>query len=92
MKTEEIFRREREAYVAELQARLLGCLPPDCYQLSPDSSEMLERFWFLFVRETGGARLDILLADNAFDSEAVGRSRRVDVLARCESDGMRLRT
>lgn len=64
----------------EETARLLDCLPPDRYEMSSDSSEMLERLGFLFIRETGGARLDILLAENAFDVEAVRRSRRVEVL------------
>lgn len=61
-------------------SRLLECLPPHLYELSPDSSELLRRFGFLFIKDTGGVRIDLLLTDTAFDVEAIARRRKVEPL------------
>jgi hypothetical protein len=57
--------------------RLLACLPADKYEVPINALDILERLGFLFIRCAGGLRIDLLLAETAFDAQAVARSRLV---------------
>jgi hypothetical protein len=58
--------------------RLLGSLPPDYRRLSPEPEDTLRRVGFLFVEDVNGIRIDLLLAETAFDAEAMTRGRQIE--------------
>src|SRR5262245_35348258 len=62
------------------RSRLLAAMPADSYEIPSESDELLQRFGFLFIRDTDGIRIDLLLSETAFDLEAVGRNQTVEVL------------
>jgi len=59
--------------------RLLKLLTPDYKPLITDSLPALTRTGILFVQDSLGTRLDILLSDTPFDVEAIRRARRVEL-------------
>jgi hypothetical protein len=61
-------------------SRLLACLSPDRFQLSPDSSDVLRRLGFLFMKDADGVRIDLLLAETAYDVEAISRRQTVETM------------
>src|SRR5262245_11000201 len=50
---------------------LLSAMPADSYEIPSESDDLLQRFGFLFIRDTDGIRIDLLLSETAFDLEAV---------------------
>jgi len=59
--------------------RLLNVLKPDYTPLLPNPAESLKRQAILFVRDTYGTRLDLLLAETPYDVEAIQRGREVEI-------------
>jgi hypothetical protein len=59
--------------------RLLALLSPDYTPLLPDPRRALREQGMLFVQDATGARLDLLLADTAYDVEAIQRGRPIEV-------------
>jgi len=60
-------------------SRLLAALSPDYISLLPDPREALRRQAMVFVQDTAGTRLDLLLADTPYDVLAVQRGRAVEL-------------
>lgn len=67
----------------EESQRLVALLKPQYICLAKDPEKTLREVGFLFVRESGGPRIDLLLADTAFDEEAIRRAKPVDVAPGC---------
>jgi len=61
----------------DMAPRLLEAIGPDYIPLQPDPLTALVRSGVLFVQDAYGTRLDLLLADVSFDSEAIQRAREV---------------
>ena len=61
-------------------ARLIKALPSEFHLLSKEPEETLQRLGFLFVQDVTGIRLDLLLAETAFDAEAVARGIQMEPL------------
>ncbi len=59
--------------------RLLSVLASDYTSLLPDPRQTLRRQAMVFVQDTLGTRLDILLADTPYDVLAIQRGRDVEV-------------
>jgi hypothetical protein len=59
--------------------RLLAVLASDYTSLLPDPRQALRQQAMLFVQDTLGTRLDVLLADTPYDILAVQRGRDVEV-------------
>lgn len=59
--------------------RLLAVLANDYVLLAEDPLATLRKMGFLFVQDQSGVRLDLLLADTAFDREVVRRARPVEM-------------
>ncbi|GAB4533975.1 MAG: hypothetical protein Kow0063_16630 [Anaerolineae bacterium] len=57
--------------------RLLEAIGPDYIPLQPEPLVALARSGVLFVQDAYGTRLDLLLADVSFDTEAIQRAREV---------------
>lgn len=57
--------------------RLLEAIGPDYTSLQPEPLAALARSGVLFVQDACGTRLDLLLADVSFDTEAIQRAREV---------------
>jgi hypothetical protein len=59
--------------------RLLAVLTPDYVSLLPDARRALRQQAMVFVQDTAGTRLDLLLADTAYDIPAIQRGRDVEL-------------
>lgn len=59
--------------------QLLAVLGADYDPLSPNAREMLRRQAMVFVQDSLGARLDLLLADTPYDVSAIDRGRDVEI-------------
>jgi hypothetical protein len=59
--------------------RLLAALASDYTSLLPDPRQALRQQAMLFVQDTLGTRLDVLLADTPYDVLAIQRGRDVEV-------------
>jgi hypothetical protein len=59
--------------------RLLAMLTPDYISLLPEPRQMLQKQGMVFVQDTLGTRLDVLLADTPYDATAIQRGREVEV-------------
>lgn len=59
--------------------RLLGLLSPDYSSLLPDPVGALQHQGMVFVQDTTGTRIDLLLADTPYDLAAIQRGREVEV-------------
>jgi hypothetical protein len=59
--------------------RLLAILTPDYTPLLPDPRQALREQAMLFVQDSAGTRLDLLLADTPYDVQAIRRGRIVEV-------------
>lgn len=59
--------------------RLLTVLAPDYSSLLPDPRQTLRQQAMVFVQDTAGVRLDLLLADTPYDALAIQRGRDVQV-------------
>lgn len=59
--------------------RLLAVLPPDYAPLLPDPRRALKEQAMLFVQDSAGTRLDLLLADTPYDVQAIRRGQSVEV-------------
>lgn len=59
--------------------RLLGLLGSDYRSLLPDPRAAIERQALVFVQDSLGTRLDLLLADTPYDVTAVQRGREVEL-------------
>lgn len=59
--------------------RLLSALADQYVLLADDPQATLQRMGFLFVQDSTGVRLDLLLADTEFDREVVRRARPIEV-------------
>lgn len=59
--------------------QLLAVLGTDYSPLSPNAREMLRRQAMVFVQDSLGARLDLLLADTPYDVLAIERGRDVEI-------------
>ena len=60
-------------------SRLLAVLSPDYISLLPDPHETLRKQAMVFVQDTAGTRLDLLLADTPYDVLAVQRGHAVEL-------------
>ena len=59
--------------------RLLAVLSPDYAPLLPDPRRALKEQAMLFVQDSAGTRLDLLLADTPYDVQAIRRGQSVEV-------------
>lgn len=59
--------------------RLLAALSPDYASLLPDPRRALKEQAMLFVQDSAGTRLDLLLADTPYDVQAIRRARIAEV-------------
>jgi len=59
--------------------RLLTVLAPDYVSLLPDPRQALQKQAMIFVQDTLGTRLDLLLADTPYDVVAIQRGRDVEL-------------
>ncbi len=59
--------------------RLLGIIVPDYVPAQPDPLQALKRSGILFVQDSQGTRLDLLLAETSFDVAAIERARMVEL-------------
>lgn len=59
--------------------RLLAALTNDYALLADNPLTTLQKMGFLFVQDRAGVRLDLLLADTAFDREVVRRARPTEI-------------
>ena len=59
--------------------QLLELLSNQYFILSSDPAENLRKHGLIFVRDTLGTRLDLLLADTPYDVLAIQRGRRIEV-------------
>jgi hypothetical protein len=59
--------------------RLLDILSPLYQPLLPDPGEMLRKQAVVFIRDSTGTRLDLLLADTPYDVIAVQRGREIEI-------------
>jgi hypothetical protein len=59
--------------------RLLALLIPDYTPLLPDPRLALREQAMLFVQDSAGTRLDLLLADTPYDVQAIQRGQLVEV-------------
>ena len=59
--------------------RLLAVLSPDYTSLLPDPRQTLKKQAMVFVQDTLGTRLDLLLADTPYDVVAIQRGRDVEL-------------
>jgi hypothetical protein len=59
--------------------RLLETLSTDYQSLRPDPGETLRKQGLLFIQDSAGIRLDILLADTPYDVSAIRRGRDVEI-------------
>ncbi len=59
--------------------RLLAILMPDYVSLLPDPRKALRQQAMVFVQDTAGTRLDLLLADTPYDVLAIQRGRDVEL-------------
>lgn len=62
---------------------LISLLKPRYICLAQEPEKTLREVGFLFVRAAGGPRIDLLLADTAFDEEAVQRAKPIVVGPSC---------
>ena len=59
--------------------QLLAVLTPDYVSLLPDPRKALRQQAMIFVQDTAGTRLDLLLADTPYDVLAIQRGRDVEL-------------
>jgi hypothetical protein len=59
--------------------RLLEILSTSYRPLLPDPGEMLRKQALLFIQDSAGTRLDLLLADTPYDVVAIQRGRDIEV-------------
>jgi hypothetical protein len=59
--------------------RLLNILSPDYRPLSTNPEETLRKQALIFVEDSSGTRIDLLLADTYFDEVAIRRGRDVEI-------------
>ena len=59
--------------------QLVRALPQGFRCLADQPEETLRRVGFLFVQDAGGIRIDFLLAETAFDVEALSRKRQIEM-------------
>lgn len=59
--------------------RLLEVITPDYVPVHSDPLQTLQRSGILFVQDSHGTRLDLLLADTSFDVAAIERARPVEL-------------
>ncbi len=59
--------------------RLLAALSPDYVSLLPDPRKALRQQAMVFVQDTAGTRLDLLLADTPYDALAIQRGRDIEL-------------
>jgi hypothetical protein len=59
--------------------RLFGVLSPDYTPLLSDPQRAVREQAMLFVQDSAGTRLDLLLADTPYDVEAIRRGRMAEV-------------
>ena len=59
--------------------RLLALLAPDYVSLLPDPRQLLQKQAMIFVQDSLGTRLDLLLADTPYDVAAIQRGRMIEV-------------
>lgn len=59
--------------------QLLAALAPDYVSLLPDARQALRQQAMMFVKDTAGTRLDLLLADTPYDVLAIQRGRDVEI-------------
>lgn len=67
-----LLKREEAGRLVKLLKAAYSCI-------SDDPEKTLRQVGFLFVRETDGPRIDLLLADTSFDEEAIRRACSVEV-------------
>ncbi|MBI2083811.1 MAG: hypothetical protein HYT76_09655 [Deltaproteobacteria bacterium] len=60
---------------------LVKLLKPTYLCLSDDPEKTLREVGFLFIRESDGPRIDLLLADTSFDEKAIQRARSIKIEA-----------
>ncbi|MGB0386210.1 MAG: nucleotidyltransferase [Ardenticatenaceae bacterium] len=58
---------------------LVGLLEPDYVCLASEPENTLRQMGFLFVKDSAGVRIDLMLSDTIFDEEAIYRARSVEV-------------
>lgn len=63
--------------VREEAKRLVDVLTKHYQLLAETPEKTLQQFGFLFTKDAAGVRLDLLLAETAFDTEALQRKRTV---------------
>jgi hypothetical protein len=63
----------------EEATRLLKVLLPDYSPLIPDPAETIRKQGLVFVRDTLGTRLDLMLADTPYDRQAIQRGREIEI-------------
>ncbi len=59
--------------------RLLAALAPDYVSLLPDARKALRQQAMVFVQDTAGTRLDLLLADTPYDVLAIQRGSDIEL-------------
>jgi len=59
--------------------RLLELLSSGYKPLTPDPLDSLQRQALIFVQDSAGTRLDLLLADTPYDATAIERGREVEI-------------
>lgn len=67
-----LLEREKASYLIEL-------LKPKWNFLTPKPKETLQRLGFVFLKDTQGLRLDVLLAETPYDQEAIKRSKLIKI-------------
>ena len=59
--------------------RLLEILAPGFKMLLPNPGEALRKQGLIFIQDTFGTRLDLLLADTPYDASAINRGRQYEI-------------
>lgn len=61
-------------------SRLLSIVQPDYWVLSQNPEETIRKLALIFIQDHEGTRLDLLLADTAYDVLAIERGRYIEIL------------
>jgi hypothetical protein len=64
----------------ESRQQLLDLLATDYLPLYPNPDEQLRRNGVMFVRDSFGTRIDLLLADTDYDDSLIARAREIELL------------
>ncbi|MCI0564758.1 MAG: nucleotidyltransferase [Nitrososphaera sp.] len=59
--------------------KLLSALGPAYQSLHPDPKKALQHQGVLFVRDSDGIRIDLMLADTTFDQQAIQRAKMIEL-------------